>query len=250
MARTASVETPLDAARQALALIIRLHDREPDKALVDGLREISPAAFFSLFLDKEDLQPALEFEEALAALPAPVDEASLDRLAAEYADIYLTHAYRISPNGSVWLTDDHLERQEPMFQVREWYDHYGIKVPNWRIRSDDHIVHELQFVETLLSLGRESATQDAARFLDRHVLVWVPHFCRLMAERSKEPFQKSVGLLTVAFLDVLRDMLEELTGETRWEPEEPLHPYSLPGARPEQKPAEQEAFVPGVAESW
>jgi len=234
----------LEPARQILALLIRLHDREVDNDLLTGLRGMDAETFFGAVLD--DAQVAQEFGKALAALPEPADEAALDQLAAEYADVYLTHSYRLAPTGSVWLTQEKLERQEPMFAVREWYEHYGVTVPNWRLRSDDHIVHELQFVEHLLALGTETATRDAARFLDRHVLVWVPQFCALMAERCQQPLLIVGAKLTALYLEALRDLLQDLTGEERWVPAEDdkVEPYSL------TELAEDIAYVPGVAESW
>jgi len=234
----------LEPARQILALLIRLHDREVDADLLVGLRGIDAETFFGAVLD--DAQVAQEFGKALAGLPDPADAATLDDLAAEYADVYLTHSFRLAPTGSVWLTEESLERQEPMFAVREWYEHYGVTVPNWRVRSDDHIVHELQFVEHLLKLGTDSAAKDAARFLDHHVLVWVPQFCALMAERCRQPLLSVGAKLTALYLEALRDLLQDLTGEERWVPKEDdkIKPYSL------TELAEDIAYVPGVAESW
>lgn len=234
----------LEPARQILALLIRLHDREVDNDLLTGLRGIDAETFFGAVL--ADPKVAQEFGKALAALPEPAGPATLDQLAAEYADVYLTHSYRLAPTGSVWLTEEKLERQEPMFAVREWYDHYGVTVPDWRLRSDDHIVHELQFVEYLLGLGTETAARDAARFLDRHVLVWVPQFCALMAERCNQPLLIAGARMTGHYLEALRDLLQDLTDEERWLPKEDdkIEPYSL------SELAEDIAYMPGVAESW
>lgn len=234
----------LEPARQILALVIRLHDREVDNALLVGLRAIDAERFFGAVLS--DAGVAQAFGKALAALPEPADTAILDQLAAEYADVYLTHSYRLAPTGSVWLTEEKLERQEPMFAVREWFEHYDLTVPDWRLRSDDHIVHELQFVEHLLALGTNVAARDAARFLDHHVLVWVPQFCARMAERCQQPLLVATARLTSQYLEVLRDLLQDLTGEARWQPGETDKPdrYSL------SELTEDIAYMPGVAESW
>ena len=235
--------TILKQAGLGLALLIRLHDREADQEFLNGLREIDAAGFFSVLLDNQT--EAKAFGAALDALPEVLDGATLDQLAAEYADVYLTHSYRLSPAGSVWLTEEMLDRQEPMFAVREWYEHYGIEVPNWRLRSDDHIVHELQFVEHLLGLGTETAARDAARFMDKHVLVWVPKFCTLMAERCQQPFLIVGAQLTAAYLETLRDLLEDLTDKPRWVP------VKVP--KPEYKLSELNddiAYMPGVSDSW
>lgn len=240
------VSQTLDTARQPLTLLIRLHDREADADLIDGLRALQPGPFFAAFLEESQAQAASDFDTALAGLPIPLDPASTDALAAEYADIYLTHSYRLAPTGSVWLTEDHLERQEPMFAVREWFDHYGFTVPDWRVRSDDHIVHELQFIEALLALGTVTAARDAARFMDRHVMPWVPQFCAGMALRSQQPLLAATANLTAAYLEALRDLLQEITEEPRWQPDEKSKPYSESELNEDMKAA----FIPGVAESW
>ncbi len=133
-----------------------------------------------------------------------------------------------------------------MFTVREWYDHYGVTVPDWRLRPDDHIVHELQFIEHLLGLKTETAARDAARFMDKHVMVWVPEFCTLMAQRCKHPLLIAGARLTVRYLGALHNLLEYLAGEARWTPseEDKITPYSLSELN------EDIAYVPGVSESW
>ncbi|MFB2594534.1 molecular chaperone [Paracoccus sp. p4-l81] len=237
----------LAAGAEALAILIRLHDREVDQDLIDALRQMDAGGLFQAMLTGQDGNLAARaFAEALAMLPDRLDDATLDQLAVDFADIYLNHGLRISPNGSVWLTEDQLERQLPMFEVREWYDHYGVSVPNWRIRSDDHIVHELEFVAHLLRQGTAPAAVDAGRFLDRHVLPWVPEFGRRVAKRAAQPLTATTGLLTAMYLDALREMIAAITGVPRGPVEQ----------RPDEKPVRQAeplenaAYVPGMSVSW
>lgn len=171
----------LSVASEGLAILIRLLDREADAELIAGLKHIRAGDLFAETLPVgAGREAGLEFQAALDALPDNPDRAVLDDLAADYADAFLTHGYRLSPSGSVWMTEERLERQEPMFAVREWYEHYGLASPDWRIRADDHMVHELQFVLHLIEGGTAVSTVDAAHFLDRHVLPWVPEYGRRM----------------------------------------------------------------------
>lgn len=237
----------LSIAADALMLLARLHDREIDAEAVHFLRAVDAGGLFCALMEGEDGQQAAQaFAEAIRLLPDPPDTATLDTLAADFADTYLTHGYRISPNGSVWMTEESLERQLPMFEVREWYDHYGITVPDWRKRSDDHIVHELEFVVHLLRLGTRDAALDAGAFLDRHVLPWVPEFGRRVAARATEPLTATTGLLTAFYLDALRELLVQATGTPRGPVE--LRPDQKP--KKEAEPLEDSAFIPGVSESW
>jgi len=237
----------LRQAAELTGLLVRLHDREPDEALLFGLSEASVNTWMSGIVATPAANQALDnLQNCLADLPEPLDEVVLDILAAEYADIYLNHSYRLAPTGSVWLTDEHLERQEPMFAVRAIYEQYGIEVPNWRLRSDDHLVHEMQFVAHLCELGSMDAARDAVNFLDLHVLNWVPEFCQKVTERARVPFFIASAEVTGAWLEELRDMLEVITGIER--PVEEVEDtsnritlFDIDIDRP---------YAPGVAESW
>lgn len=239
------------AAWRALAddarMLTALHDRELDAerwaalARVDFPRNLAlPAA--------PEITAA--FEYAREGWPATVAD-PLTALAADYAGIYLTHACRVSPCESPWIDEDGLVMQEPMFEVRAWYARFGLEVEDWRMRTDDHVAHELDFVAALLERGELAA---AAGFLDEHMLVWVPELARAVAHRADTPFYAALAHLTSAWLEAVRDLLAEATGTPR------PAPLSLDDARRRsrdraaaagliqigRKPAP--AFVPG--ESW
>ena len=228
-----------------LDVLIRFHDREMDHAVLSDLRSHNVAEGLFELLISDDGQTAVQaLIAALQDLGTAPDDATLDDLAAEFADLYLTHGYRVSPSGSVWLTEDKLERQMPMFEVRDWYEHYGITVPNWRIRADDHLVHELQFVSFLCRRADAVAAQDAGRFMDLHLLPWVPEFCRRAAEQVHQPLYGAVMQLTIAYLVDLRQSLEGISGQ----PQQVREVRGL-GTSREPEP-ETVPYVPGVAESW
>ncbi len=242
---TLPAATSLEAAADMLDILIRLHDREVDRELLAGLRDNQFAAWFGEQLQSPAGKSAAKaFGAALADLKEPISDDVLDVLAAEYADLYLTHGYRVSPSGSVWLTEDHLERQLPMFDVRDWYAYYDITVPDWRVRADDHLVHELQFVSFLCRLGSQVGATDAARFLDAHVLTWLPEFCRQAGQRVLAPLYTSVADLTVVVLDELRADLHGITGLER-----DVCKVTPPSANRELE-EDQITFIPGAAESW
>jgi len=229
----------------ALEVLARIHDREADGEFIDGLRENGVAAWLEdLAETPASSRAASRFAAALAAFSDPADSRECEILAVEYADIYLTHSYRVSPAGSVWLTDDNLERQEPMFEVRKWYRHYRVETPDWRKRSDDHIVHQLQFVAFLLRGETDQFLGDAARFLDTSLLKWLPDFAARVDERCHSEFYKSAAELTAALVDELRELLERTSGVLRPQPEPEPKKRKIP-----KLPAAQPYF-PGQSESW
>lgn len=232
----------LGAAAEGLALLVRLLDREADAELIAGLRRIDAPGFFSALMPVGQGQDAADgLATALGLLPDPVDQETLDRMAADFADCFLTHGYRISPSASVWMTIESLERQQPMFDVRDWYAHYGISVPDWRKRADDHLVHLLQFVQTLAEMTDPVAAMDAAHFMDRHVLPWVPEYGRIMAVRCATPFMQAVGALLATYPDALRDLLEAVTGIAR---------DIAPLPQEAKQDPDEAVYIPGAAPSW
>lgn len=127
------------------------------------------------------------------------------KLASDYADIYLTHALQASPYESVWRDEDHLMLQAPTFAVRAFYRRHGLQVADWRQMPDDHLSHELGFVAWLLEQG---LTDEARRFLDEHLLTWLPDFAARVIQRASCEVHAGLAALT---LDSCRQLRARLT---------------------------------------
>ena len=136
-----------------------------------------------------------------------VGQADLDELAADFASIYLNHGYGASPYESVWLDEDGLAMQQPMFDVRESYARHGLSAPDWRKRADDHVVFQLQFIATMLEAEDGIGLPHVVRFLDKHTLRWMPDFATRVGQRAATPFYAGLAMLTATYLDELRDVL-------------------------------------------
>jgi len=235
------------AAAEDLADLAALHDREVDAAALDRLRAAADLGLLRLRLVNERSRDALYLlDEALRGLPAEIGGALLDDLAADYADIYLNYGLRAAPNESVWLDEDNLAMQAPMFEVRALYQRHGLQVPDWRRRADDHLVHELQFLAYLLDPDNGDTLGEAAAFLDEHLLLWLPDFSARVAQRSATPFYAGVAAVTAAYLDELRELLERVLGQPRT-PREEVEERRRRARESEPAPA---AFVPGSAPTW
>ena len=197
-----------------LRLLAALHGAEPSAELISALKagrveeilNVPPRG--ALGLETLDF-----FERALA--DTPTDKAAIDEIAADFAAIYLTHAHRVSPAESPWIDPEGLTSQEPMFAMRDWYRHYGLEVADWRMRPDDHMVNQLVFVAHLLESSNPHAAADAARFLDGHLLRWLPAFAEGVLARCWTPYWAGLARLTDVWLDSLRETLAETTGVAR-----------------------------------
>lgn len=210
------MENALGDWAQDLQLLAWLHIEEREPAL---LQEMAARGFPEGLLIGSCAQTAA-MRGALAALTPEHG----DDLAADFAAIYLTHAYRASPCESVWRDEDHLAWQGPTFAVRAWYQRYGLSVKDWRALPDDHLAHQLAFVAFLLEQGQTGA---AARFLDAHLLTFLPQFCERVAQRAGTAFYRGLAGMTQAIVAALRCQLPDVAPESEAEHEEipavPIH---------------------------
>jgi TorA maturation chaperone TorD len=246
-------ETPLlqefgAAVADDLQGLAELHDREPDQALLTALREVDfPDGLGMRLRSERGRQAQTLMAEALAQLTEPVDQDTLDRLAVDFAEIYLIHRLRASPYESVWLDDDHLARQEPMFQVRAYYRRHDLAAANWSERADDHIVLQLLFLRHLLQEPSPETVREAASFMDEHLLRWVDQFAEQVTARCATPYFAGVATLTAAYVDELRDLLAEILDEPRPSVEETEARMQPDKPAPCGTPT---PYVPGSGPGW
>ena len=234
-----------------LRILALLQDKEMDAELLSELRGSSCDDLLGLRLNGQAGRDALEqLCQGIGDIPAETDPAAFDILASEYADIYLTHGLNASPCESVWLDEDGLAMQEPMFQVRDWYARHGLAVENWRLRTDDHLVMQLRFIAHLLDQAKEMPADlaEPARFMDEHLLRWIGEFGERIGARCRTRFYAGVTGLTAAYLEELRDLLAEIIGEPRPSAAEikermkkPLLQVTVAAPSP---------YVPGQSPSW
>ncbi|MEW5964644.1 MAG: molecular chaperone TorD family protein [Pseudomonadota bacterium] len=236
------------AAADDLAMLVRLHD-DPSPAVIDALATIAPAEWLQLPLRtaRADDGRAL-LADALTAWTGPVPQDASDEIAVDHANIYLLFTYRAAPTESPWRDPEGLERQSPMFDVAAWYRRHGLCAEDRQKRPDDHLVIELQFLAWLIDPATGPASPaEAAEFLDRHLLAWVPQFAERVAMRCATPYFAGIALLTAAYLDELRDRLAEHAGLPR-----PVAPIADGTKAIEQACGVETAprYVPGAAPSW
>jgi TorA maturation chaperone TorD len=243
-----------DAATLAL-----LHGRELTPELIAALKAHDfPGNLGMLPRGEKCAQVFGAMREAMAILPDMPDTTFMDDLAADYASIYLTGALEASPFESFWVSDEHLLCQEAMFELRALYAADGLRVPNWGMRPDDHLVFQLQFLarrllRTTVQSAVDTATRDhwrsLAGFLDHHMLRWLPDFAGRVSVRCDTEFYAALLLLTDVWCEQLRDLIALHLGEPRpskAEVDSRLRPKHLDEVR-----AVPIQFMPGVGgPSW
>jgi TorA maturation chaperone TorD len=238
-----------------------LHDKELTPEVLAGLKEINFPSNLGMVPNGEKSEQIFAvMKEVIENLPDAPDTALMDNLAAEYAAIYLTGALEVSPFESFWVSDEHLLCQDAMFEMRTLYAASNLKAPDWRLRPDDHLVFELQFIAKRLEwIARESAIsestairdewQSLAELLDHHLLRWLPDFAIRVTQRCDTAFYGALALITDAWCQQLRDVIALYLGEAR-PSKEVIEAMLRPNASGEPMP-EPLQFMPGSGgPSW
>jgi TorA maturation chaperone TorD len=234
-----------EALAEDAEMLAALHDRELTAGTIAVLREVRFPSNLAMLPADEGARQA--WRAMAAALPRQADTATLDRLAADYAAIYLTGAYGASPCESVWLDEDRLVCQAPMFALRELYAAAGLVATDWRKRPDDHLVLQLLYLaHALRSVEGADDLRRLAAMLDEHLLRWLPDFAARVAQRCEQPFFAGLARLTFVWCERLRDFLAERLGEPR-PTREQIEERLKPSREPEPTPL---AYLPGASPSW
>ncbi|HQU79014.1 MAG TPA: molecular chaperone TorD family protein [Azonexus sp.] len=190
--------------------LIRLHDRELDNATLAALKATDfPAGLALAPADAMATQAYANVSAALAGLSDAPAADVIDDLAADYAAIYLNNRLGASPYESVWLDDDHLACQRPMFELREIYAAAGFKAADWRSRFDDHLVLQLHYLRHVLQAAAVDGKK-MANFIDEHVGYWFPDFAQRVALGCNSPFYAALAELTHVWLLRFRNLLDEI----------------------------------------
>ncbi len=108
----------------------------------------------------------------------------------------------------------------------ELYAADGLAVPDWRMRPDDHLVFQLQFLgRRLEQLSMQPEAEDPdltnglwrslATLLDLHLLRWLPDLASRVSVRCDTEFYAALFLLTDLWCEQLRDLIALHLGEPR-----------------------------------
>jgi len=228
-----------------LKIMASLHDREPDNILINDLKKMDFPFCLTITFDSGPGAEAIALlQQSLSTFPEAIDKNTLDDLAADYASIYLNHNISASPQESVWIDEDSLVCQESMFQIRDYYEKHGLTIPDWRIRSEDHLVYQLQFLAWLLTHDNDLETlQKMARFMDEHLLRWLGNFAERVLVRCDTQYFAGTAALTAAYCEELRDIIAEILEQPRPSREE-IDERMKPGqTTAEESPVQ---FMPGM----
>jgi len=246
--QSAVIDNYLTSFRQQVAedllVLATLHDSEPASALLQQLKSLDFPYSLTFVPDTEPVAEAIsKLHQTLSEMSELPGQDIIDELAADYASIYLNHKISASPEESVWLDEDSLKCQDSMFQVRTCYESEGLEIPDWRLRPDDHLVYQLQFIAHLLNKDEKTETlEQVATFMDEHLLRWLGNFGERVLARCETSYFAGIAAITAASGEALRDILADILQQPRPSREE-IELRMKPKPAPQEVPV---SFVPGV----
>jgi TorA maturation chaperone TorD len=123
-----------------------------------------------------------------------------------------THLFRgvdikgpLPPYESLYRTDR--LQKKPVQEINRFFSKMGVQVPEEWHQPSDYIGVELDFMRLLCAKERESweeeqldsvlkITEIEKSFLENHLGLWIPIFCKKMMEQAKKDFYKGIARLT------------------------------------------------------
>jgi TorA maturation chaperone TorD len=115
------------------------------------------------------------------------------------------------PFESVYKSKDHLIFDKQTVEVREFYDQYGWQSKFKGKIPDDHLGIELLFLTLMIEkyiefddvVCEKEMKNEIRRFIDEHILSWVPRWNQNVQEHSKTLGYKGIGTLIYACIEDL-----------------------------------------------
>lgn len=180
----------------------------PELTFFERLVQANPFQNWPVKSDCPDLRRGLDLLDLFCTNWTP---AQLGALKSDYTHLFLGLDKTLAPPyESVFLSEDHLLFERQTLEVRAFYSRHELKVREDERIPDDHLGYELQFVATLCQRLASSASsanpllRDLVKFLDVHLLSWLPDLCDRVLTHGTTEFYKGMALVTNATVTDLR----------------------------------------------
>jgi len=198
----------------------RLYMSKPDEKLLRDLRNNLKA----LDMHGDELSELI----GLIVESIEGDERELsERLAVEFTRLFrgIKKGYSPPPPYESVYMGEGMVMGEATLSVLKFYSEAGFGIIDEEEGPQDYIGVELKFMSLLCYKEMESWKAGRSdqgerylelerRFLDEHILQWVPDFCRRVEAEAKEEFYVGVARLTESFLRIdaenIRVLLDEI----------------------------------------
>ncbi len=146
---------------------------------------------------------------------------SRDEIERDYRELFIGPGHLLAPPWeSVYTSDERLIFEKSTLEVRAEYRKQGKQAPRLNRDPDDHISLELEFLRDLLAevlVARQAGDLERAdglladhqRFVNEHLMAWLPRFCVDIDDNAHTYFVRGLGLLLID----AAQQAEQLTSE-------------------------------------
>ena len=126
------------------------------------------------------------------------------------------------PYESVYTSPEKLIMQDARDQVVAVYLARGLHVSEKMDFPEDHVALELEFMARLCWEGRRALKKkkgladcyrEQKKFLEEHLLNWVPGFCADVEKYASTDFYRAAAKITLGYLRLDQGLLTDLIGE-------------------------------------
>lgn len=211
------------ARRFAYDILRRFFVEEPSKEYLKPFIQKNMIDLFPFREDSEEIQEGVnKLKSYLSTHDVLTIEHHYDDLHWDYTRLFIgPFKLTTPPWESSYVRKDRLLFQGTTMNVRSYYDKYGIIVRDFNIEADDHIGLELDFIyhlnercikmaEQNESRGLRQLLRDQQRFIDDHLLKFVPEFSRLVMKEANTSFYSGLAQLLQHYLLIDSEVLQEL----------------------------------------
>lgn len=163
-----------------------------------------------------------EFANKLTGLNSEDKKELLLDLARDFTYLFITGLRSVPTSESVYLSPEHLVKQEQRDSVLKLYKETGLSVSKDFREPEDHIALEFEFMARLSHLICKSIdTEDnknirkyincQKEFMEKSLNKWIPQFCSFLIKAVEErTFYRALGYITEGFLTMDYRFMKEV----------------------------------------
>ena len=157
------------------------------------------------FLNQLEQEPLfhdgiLDVKSALLSIMV-IKQPSLE-LAADFSQLFLTDAKKgAPPYASVYLSETGQLFEKPHHEMLELFSKEGLIIdPNFK-EPADHLAIQLDYLGNLIIREGENRTKAQARFIQSHLINWLPSFVEATKKVTNSGFYQAICQLLLLFVE-------------------------------------------------
>ncbi len=208
------IEEFLKLRKNLYAFLHRMYVEEPPNELTEDLvnNRVPIPDLKSL---NEDMAEGFKMLEKF--MKASKDMVKIhEKLTDEYTRLFLgPGSPSIPPYESMYIDGEMMGPS--LLKLKKDYRNAGIAKSKEYMEPEDHIAFELKFMqylcEEMLKNGecRSKCSALQKKFMEDHLLKWVPDFCDDLYKSEKSDFYKGIAKITKGFIFMDKDWIDEFS---------------------------------------